>query len=128
MTRPGMSPCGRVARGRRAEQLAADALSSAGYRLVDRNVYVGGAEIDLIAWEGDVLCFVEVRARASTRFGTPAATVTATKQRHLSRAASAWLVDIPAPWPRCRFDLVAVTGREGDEELTLHRSIFEVAA
>jgi putative endonuclease len=123
-----VAPSGRTARGRRAERLAGEALAAIGFRVVDRNVYVGGGEIDLIAWEGDVLCFIEVRARTSTRYGSPVETVTPDKRRHLSRAAAAWLAKSVGPWPRCRFDLVAVVGPEGAEELALHRAVFEVTS
>ena len=50
-------------RGARAEQLAVARLEREGYRIVRRNFRAPGGEIDIIAWDGDVLCFVEVRSR-----------------------------------------------------------------
>ena len=121
-------PSSRRARGHRAEGLAASVLADLGFTILERNVFAGGGEIDLIAEEQGVICFVEVRARKTTRFGSPEATVGRAKRGHLSAAAAAWLQRRPGPWPRCRFDVVAVLGPEGSETVRLTRNAFEVAA
>ena len=71
-----------------------------------------GGEIDLILRERDgTLVFVEVRARAARGFGGALASVSATKQRRLVRAAQHYLMRLAAP-PPCRFDVVAIDGGE----------------
>jgi putative endonuclease len=112
--------------GRESEAKAARLLRRAGYRIVARNYRTPFGEIDLVAYDGDVLAFVEVKARRSERFGAPHASVTADKRRRLTRAAQVFLAGlrparagvrsagclIPAgrrdESPACRFDLVVV--------------------
>ena len=64
-----------VGRGRLAEDDAAEWLAAQGYRLVERNHRNDGGELDVVAWDGDTLCFVEVKARASTLHGPALAAV-----------------------------------------------------
>jgi len=85
MTKPTPSDARR--RGALIEGVAADWLSAKGLRLVDRNQHAKGGELDLVMRDGETLVFVEVRHRASHRFGTPAETITTTKQRRLTQAA-----------------------------------------
>lgn len=102
-------------------------LTSAGYRIVERNWRGGGAEVDRIAWDEDVLCFVEVRARRRTDCGRPEETVGRSKQRHLVRAAMAYLMGFPpGAQPMVRFDVVSVVEREHeDAEVTLIKNAFD---
>jgi putative endonuclease len=86
--------------GRRGEALAAAYLEQQGFRLVAANfaVPVGRnirgalivAELDLIAYDGAVLCFVEVKTRASGWFASPEVNVDLRKQRQISRAGRAY--------------------------------------
>ncbi len=70
-------------------------------------------ELDIVAWEGDTLVFVEVKTRASEDFGPPVSAVGPAKRRHLSRAAVRYLRDRyrGTPPPYLRFDVVEVIGR-----------------
>src|SRR5947209_10268617 len=89
-----------LALGRRGEEIAAEFLVRKGYRLVASNftVPVGrnlrgaivNAEIDLVAYEGETLCFVEVKTRRSDWFAQPEANVDLRKQRQVARAARAY--------------------------------------
>jgi len=97
-------------RGAAEEQAAADFLVSQGLRIVARNWRCKGGELDVVAMEGDTLVFVEVRARASVRFGGAAASITASKQTRLIRAAQHYLTTL-ARVPACRFDAVLFEGR-----------------
>ena len=110
--------------GRRGEMLAAEHLERAGYLLVASNftLPVGRnlrgalvqAEIDIVAYEGATLCFVEVKTRRSDWFAAPEANVDLRKQRQIARAARAYrrtfgLTDIPY-----RYDVVSVILPEAD--------------
>lgn len=111
--------------GAAKEALAERVLSTAGYTVVDRNWRGGGGEIDRIAWDGDTLCFVEVRARGRIDFGTPAETVDRRKQRRIVRAARAYLMAF-AVWPMVRFDVVSVVvADEGEDEIELVKNAFD---
>ena len=97
----------RAERGRAGEDAAVALLQAEGYRIVGRNVRVPGGEIDVIARDGDVVVFVEVKARASHAFGSAAGAVDARKRARLRAAAGDWL-QIAAPRARARFDVVTV--------------------
>lgn len=75
--------------------------------------------------DAEHLVFVEVRYRASARFGDGAASVTASKRKKLIRAAGYYLITHPAlaRWP-CRFDVVSVTKRNYRAEFDWIRNAF----
>jgi putative endonuclease len=111
---PGTSAKQRI--GFAAEQVELDYLLSRGLRLVTRNFRVRVGELDLVMTDGDQLVFVEVRQRASDRFGGAAASVTPSKQRRVRRAAQAFLSSArgAGAWPAFRFDVVAIEGARVD--------------
>ncbi|HTW86202.1 MAG TPA: YraN family protein [Candidatus Sulfotelmatobacter sp.] len=109
----------RTQRGRAGEDVAVALLEAHGFRIVGRNVRLPGGEIDVIAREGDVVAFVEVKARASGAFGSAVGAVDARKRARLRAAATDWL-QIAAPRAQARFDVVTVEhGRA-----TLRRGAF----
>lgn len=98
----------RIILGRKAEDAAAEYLKQQGYRLRERNFRCAMGEIDIIAEDGDVLAFVEVRSRSSSLFGLPQETVNWIKQRKLRRLA-AYYLERKKEWQRkCRFDVIGV--------------------
>jgi putative endonuclease len=104
------------ARGDAAEARALAWLQARGLTLVQRNYRVAlgprarGGEIDLIMRGADgTLVFVEVRQRAGRSHGGAAASVTATKQHRVVRAAQHYLLRLATP-PPCRFDVLAIEG------------------
>jgi len=78
--------------------------------------------------DGATIVFVEVRYRASSRFGDGLASVTVRKQRRLINAAASWLKQNPglSSLP-CRFDVVAVSGSGSRPTLKWVRSAFTTA-
>jgi putative endonuclease len=98
--------------GAAAESKAVAFLTRCGFRIVERNFRCKVGELDIVAFDGDVLCFVEVRSRANDRCGDAAVTVTYAKQRKVSRAAQAFLCARRVPFREARFDVVAITGDE----------------
>jgi putative endonuclease len=98
----------RTARGNRAEGLACEHLTTLGYRVVTRNFRCREGEIDIIAFDGPTLCFVEVRARTPSRFGSALETITPLKMRRVIRAARAYARTLVGPWPPMRFDAVGI--------------------
>jgi putative endonuclease len=114
----------KTSRGARAEQLAAEHLTHAGYRIVARNVRGLGGEIDIVAFDGPVLCFVEVRARSTNDFGTPLETISRQKIRRIVTAARQFLETLPPPWPEMRFDAVGILLGE-QPMIELVRGAFE---
>ena len=117
-------PTSRQARGQIGEDLAARFLVSRGYQIVARNWRPTTAsgkrslghtrgEIDIIAWHGEILCFIEVKTRSSNRFGAPQEAVNMAKQRQISRLANAYVSQNPTE-NSCRFDVVEVWLSDGE--------------
>jgi putative endonuclease len=101
-------PDPRAELGRAAEQLVSDRLEDAGFEVLGRNVRVGRLELDLIARNGPLLVFCEVRARRHDRFVAPAATMDPRKIARVRKAAAAWLRAQRPGDVDVRFDVAAV--------------------
>jgi putative endonuclease len=104
----------RRARGREAEALAAAFLAERGFEILDRNHAVPRGEVDLVCRDGEVLCFVEVRSRSSDAQGGPEETVGRRKARRVIAAATDWALKHGGLDRLIRFDVVAVTAKEGE--------------
>src|SRR5512146_1375711 len=96
-------------RGQAAEQLAAEFLRRQGLGIVLCNYRCRFGEIDLIARDGSVLVFIEVRSRRSERFGGAASSITLAKRDRLLRSARHYLARSRGAQP-CRFDVVLLRG------------------
>ncbi|MFZ4862669.1 YraN family protein [Sphingobacterium sp. Mn56C] len=93
--------------GKYGEELAVQHLMALGYTLLQRNWRYGHLEVDIIARDGDVLLFIEVKSRSTTAFGHPADFVDLQKQRFLLEAADAYLAASLFDG-EIRFDIVSV--------------------
>jgi putative endonuclease len=96
--------------GARAEELCAELLRKAGLRVLARNWRCRHGEIDLVAEEGRVLVFAEVRYRRDARYGGAAESVTAAKRARLVAAARLYLARRPET--DCRFDVLLLDALE----------------
>jgi putative endonuclease len=94
--------------GRAGEEAAVRFLHEQGYRIVERNYRCRFGEIDLIARDGEILAFIEVKTRRSRAFGPPALAVTIEKQRHLVKASQMYLTQRGKAHELCRFDVVTI--------------------
>jgi putative endonuclease len=95
--------------GAAGEAAVAARYRASGYEVVARNWRCRDGEIDLIARKGATLVFCEVKTRSSSAYGSPAAAVTADKQKRLRRLALRYLAEASGPRRRLRFDVAAVT-------------------
>jgi len=99
--------------GQIAEDLVADRLTSEGWEIVERNARTRYGELDIVALDGRVLVFIEVKgARLETSFGPekPILSIDFRKQRKVRRLGTAWMAerrDFP-PFDDIRFDAVGV--------------------
>lgn len=125
--------------GRRGEELAAAYLQQAGYQIVaanftvpigrNRNGVVITVEIDLVAYDGPTLSFVEVKTRASDWFAAPAANVNLRKQRQIMRAARAYrrifgLTNTPYRYDVLSIVIPAATQGLDDPQIELLRNFW----
>ncbi|MGW0433950.1 YraN family protein [Micromonospora sp. NPDC003197] len=103
----------RQAVGAYGERCAVRHLVATGLRVVARNWRSDQGEVDIVAWDGDILAFCEVKTRRSDTFGSPAEAVVPAKARRLRRLAAQWLAQHPAEPREVRFDVleVFVSGR-----------------
>ncbi|WP_245672882.1 YraN family protein [Aldersonia kunmingensis] len=110
--------------GARGEDLAAEFLEECGLRIVCRNWRCRYGELDLIARDGPVVAFVEVKTRSGTGFGSPAEAVTFSKQARIRRLAGLWLTE-QSGWVDVRFDVVSVLLGKGADPVIEHlRAVF----
>ena len=114
-----------IRNGRRGEDLAYRHLRKLGYTVVARNYRPrnGRGEVDLIAWDGPHLVFVEVKTRSREDFGSPESAVDAEKRRHILRAAEDYMRRAGHQGACARFDAVSVMLRE-PPEITVHQDAF----
>jgi putative endonuclease len=115
----------RGARGHEAEGAAAAWLEGQGFRVLARNHRTKAGEVDLVCAEGETVCFVEVRSRATELFGTPAETIDRNKARRVARAAEDWSHRNGADERPIRFDVVSVTLSDGEPSFELIRAAFD---
>ena len=99
--------------GRYGERVAEQHLTDAGLHILARNWRCPDGELDLVATDGPVLVFCEVKTRSSTAFGDPAEALSEAKVVRLRRLALRWLAEQrtyaePRFWPEMRFDVVTV--------------------
>ncbi|MBS1878412.1 MAG: YraN family protein [Actinobacteria bacterium] len=114
----------RLSTGRRAEQLVAERLEAAGWRIVARNPRTRQGELDIVALDGGTLVFVEVKAgRAGAGHGPerPVLSVGPRKQLQVRRLAAAFMAarrDLPR-YAEIRFDAVGVTFDRADRPVAI---------
>ena len=98
---------GKRALGNRGEALAAEFLRQGGMEILARNYRKAGGEIDIVAKDGAVVAFVEVKTRTSESFAAPRESVGGLKRKRLRAAAEKWLMETGYDG-FCRFDVVEV--------------------
>ena len=111
--------------GNLGELLAAGKLTEMGYRIISTNWRCEIGELDIVAWHGDCLTFVEVRTRRGGRAGTPEESITPVKRQRLQNLVEAYLIshtelqDGKGQPPPCRVDLAAVEFEPGGKLVRL---------
>lgn len=113
--------------GKQSERLAAEFLKRTGYRILETNYRSKLGEIDIIAREKGTLVFVEVKARNTSRFGSPKAAVTPAKQRKISMAALDYLKRSGQTEASARFDVVAIDTASGKIDIEVIKNAFALA-
>lgn len=94
--------------GRQGELTAAQYLEKNGFRIVCRNYRCRLGEIDLVALDGGVLVFIEVRSKCGDRYGLAQESVTGRKRHKLRQLAWHYLKTTGKTTADCRFDVVAI--------------------
>jgi putative endonuclease len=114
--------------GQAAEKAATEFLKAKGYKILERNYKTRLGEIDIIAQDNGVICFVEVKARHSLNLGTPQEAVFAAKQRQISKAAVYYLKLNHLLERAARFDVLTLLYKGSLPEISLIKDAFELNA
>ena len=109
--------------GTQKEELAIKFLEEQGAVLLAKNVYFHGGELDIIAKDGEYICFIEVKYRKNRAYGFPEEAVTAAKQKKIIQGAKVFLYQnhYPTETP-CRFDVISIY----QEEITWIKDAFNM--
>ena len=102
------SRAGHLRLGARGEKLACSFLENKGYDILFRNYKVDSGELDIVARDGSVICFIEVKTRHSGFKGRPAEGLSEKQRRRVRHAAMDYLREIGNPKVVYRFDLIEI--------------------
>lgn len=115
--------------GKRGEDLACKELERRGYIILSRRFRTRCGELDVVARDGQVLVFVEVKTRTGRNFGSPFESLTWHKRHRLSRMAVSYLFMHHLSNVPCRFDVVAVTtATSGSTRIEILRQAFTLCS
>jgi len=114
--------------GSEGEDIAAEYLRARGYRILKRSFRIRTGEIDIIAADGDILVFVEVKLRRSRTCGSPAEAIDRRKQAQIAEIARYFLSTRGLRDVVCRFDTVLISPDDGNGVYSceLVRDAFQV--
>ena len=113
--------------GQEGEATAERYLRHKGYRILEKNLRSSLGELDLVAEDGQVLGFVEVKARRTEEFGGAVHAVHRRKQEKLIQLASQYLARHHMSKRICRFDVILLQGTEASLSQVEHiQNAFEV--
>lgn len=97
-----------LSRGKKGEDAATEFLRKKGYKILERNFRTQFGEVDLIAREDNVLVFIEVKTRQSTKYGMPEESVTPRKIASIIRTGQYYKLTHPDTPDLIRIDVIAV--------------------
>lgn len=112
-------------KGHQGENIAANYLKKNGYKIVERNYHCKFGEIDIIAMDGEILTFIEIKTRSSKDHIPPEFTVTKHKQSRIKKSALHFMGRHGIEKRDCRFDIVAITAGKGKRDVVLYKNAFE---
>ena len=117
----------RLSLGKFGEDLAFKEIKGLGYKRIIRNYRCPLGEVDLIAMDGDILVFIEVKTRKGGSLAYAKEAVNAKKRRQLSKVALFYMKSNKINEVRARFDVVAVSLDGGEQQVEVVRNAFELA-
>ena len=112
--------------GKSGEELAVALLEKNGYRILARNYKTKLGEIDIVAYDKDTICFVEVKTRHSDKYGMPQEAISGFKQRQISKTALMYLQKNHLLDKNARFDVVSIIYSQNLPKLDLIKDAFEL--
>lgn len=104
--------------GDKGEKIACRELKKRGYKILKKNYRNKLGEIDIVAKDGDVLVFIEVKTRSSDEYGTAAEAVDVSKQKRIRKIAASFLLQYKVENVPCRFDVVCINMQQANKITT----------
>lgn len=106
--------------GQYGERVAVTHLLEAGWVVLARNWRCPAGELDIVATDGDVLVFCEVKTRSSLAYGDPCEAVNRSKATRIRQLAAQWLSTSDRSWAEVRFDVLSVLRRPSGAAVVRH--------
>jgi len=94
--------------GKKGENMAVDFLTEHNYQVIERNYKGKKYEIDIIALKAGLLVFVEVKTRATNKFGEPEESVGYHKENHIAAAAEHFMEHFEEEFTDVRYDIISI--------------------
>jgi putative endonuclease len=117
-----------LSRGKRAENYAARWLRKQRIKILEHNFQSRWGEIDIIAMDDKVVCFIEVRYRKSSCYGTAAESVTTSKQHRISKTAQVYLQQHHScNNSEARFDVISMSGNLDNPSIDWYKGAFMIS-
>jgi len=117
----------RLELGERGEALALEKIKHLGYRDIVRNYRCRLGEVDLVAKDGDVLVFIEIKTRKGRSVGFAKEAVNGRKQKQISKVALHYMKTNNCCDVSARFDVVAVSMGSGPPCIEVIKNAFDLA-
>lgn len=105
--------------GNLGEEIAENFLIESGYTILDKNFRCKIGEIDIIAREGNYICFIEVKTRYGDLFGSPCEAVTYSKQQKINKVAQFYIMKKKLFKFFFRFDVIEVILNKNDDNYSI---------
>ena len=112
--------------GKEGEGLALKKIKRLGYKCIARNYRCALGEIDIIASDRDCLVFIEIKTRKGRSLGYAKEAIDDRKRRQLSKVALAYMKSNNCCDTKSRFDVVAISLRDGKEEIEVIQNAFDL--
>jgi len=105
--------------GNKGEEYAVDYLKKQKYKIIDKNYRCRYGEIDIIAFDKDCVCFIEVKSRTSSKYGRPSNAVNFVKRNHIINCAKVYISSKHLGNYKARFDVVEIFIRNDDNKIEM---------
>jgi putative endonuclease len=114
--------------GNLGEDKVADFITKQGYVIIKRNYRCRLGEIDIVAWDGDYLSFLEVKSRYGALYALPREAVNYSKKIKIIKVAQMFILENRLQQYFCRFDVVEVifNKENNDFSMTIIKDAFQI--
>lgn len=110
--------------GLAGEDEAARFLKKNGYKIIERNYRCRYGEIDIIARQKDIWCFIEVKTIEKSASESPFETIGKKKLEHIENSAACYIAENKLGKEKIRFDGIGIRVNEGKSEIELIKDMF----